>query len=197
MQQMGDTKYEPADIEIYLKNQGLVCKEKSLIAYQESDGKILAVGTEAEQITNLHQNNVIVKSPLRQGMIADYRAAIQMFRMLLERACGKRHLWKPNIAVGVSLAEITDVEKKAIEDMIYQIGSREVTLFEGDYQTFEREMREYYPKEFEKYQIFIIITKYEPERYIIEALSNVVRYTRQKGISIERMQELFREAQEE
>lgn len=194
---MVNTKYEPADIEIYLKNQGLVCKEKSLIAYQESDGKVLAVGTEAEQIAKQQQNGVVVVSPLRQGMIADYHAAVQMFRMLLERACGKRHLWKPNIAVGMPLAEITEVEKKAVEDMIYQIGSKEVTLFEGDYQTFEREMKEHHQKMFEKYQIFIIITKYEPERYVLEAFSDAVRYARQKGISIERMNELFRETQEE
>ncbi|MCI8314647.1 MAG: hypothetical protein HFH74_06350 [Lachnospiraceae bacterium] len=194
---MVNTKYEPADIEIYLKNQGLVRKEKSLIAYQESDGKILAVGTEAEQIAKQQQNGVVVVSPLRQGMIADYRAAVQMFRMLLERACGKRHLWKSNIVVGMSLAEITEVEKKAVEDMICQIGSKEVTLFEGDYQTFEREMKEHHPKIFEKYQIFIIITKYEPEQYALEAFSDTVRYARQKGISVERMNELFREAQRE
>lgn len=46
---MSDTKYEPADIEVYIKNKGLVLRERSLIAYQHSDGKILAVGTEAEQ----------------------------------------------------------------------------------------------------------------------------------------------------
>lgn len=157
----------------------------------------MAVGTEAEQIAKQQQNGVVVVSPLRQGMIADYRAAVQMFRMLLERACGKRHLWKPNIVVGMSLAEITEVEKKAVEDMICQIGSKEVTLFEGDYQTFEREMKEHHPKIFEKYQIFIIITKYEPEQYALEAFSDTVRYARQKGISVERMNELFREAQRE
>lgn len=193
---MTNTKYEPADIEIYLKNQGLVCKEKSLIAYQESDGKILAVGTEAEQIAKRHQNGVVVQSPLRQGMIADYRAAIQMFRMLLEHACGKRRLWKPNIVVGMPLAEITEVEKKAVEDMMIQLGSREATLFEGDYQTFEKEMKEHHPKAFEKYQIFIIITKYEPERYILEAFSSAVQYAQQKGISAERIKELFGEVQE-
>jgi len=194
---MANTKYEPADIEIYLKNQGLACQEKSLIAYQESDGKILAVGTEAEQIAKLHQNGVVVESPLRQGMIANYHAAIQMFRMLLARAYGKRHLWKPNIVVGMPLAQITEVEKKAVEDMILQMGSKEVTLFEGDYQTFEREMKEHHPKAFEKYQIFIIITKYEPERYILETFSNTVQYAQQKGISKERIKELFEEAQAE
>lgn len=194
---MANTKYEPADIEIYLKNQGLVCQEKSLIAYQESDGKILAVGTEAERIAELHQNGVVVESPLRQGMIAHYRAAIQMFRMLLARANGKRHLWKPNIVVGMPLAQITEVEKKAVEDMILQMGSKEVTLFEGDYQTFEREMKEHHSKAFERYQIFIIITKYEPERYILETLSNTVQYAQQKGISKERIKELFGEAQGE
>lgn len=62
---------------------------------------------------------------------------------------------------------------------------------------FEREMKEHHPKIFEKYQIFIIITKYEPEQYALEAFSDTVRYARQKGISVERMNELFREAQRE
>ena len=66
---MSDTKYEPADIEVYIKNKGLVLRERSLIAYQHSDGKILAVGTEAEQ----KRDGVVVVSPLRRGMIADYR----------------------------------------------------------------------------------------------------------------------------
>ena len=70
---MVNTKYEPADIEIYLKNQGLVRKEKSLIAYQESDGKILAVGTEAEQIAKQQQNGVVVVCLLYTSDAADER----------------------------------------------------------------------------------------------------------------------------
>ena len=94
---MTNTKYEPADIEIYTKEKGLVLKEKSLIAYQESDGKILAVGTEVEQIANQHQDGVITLSPLRQGMVADYCAAVQMFKILLARACGKRQIGRAHV----------------------------------------------------------------------------------------------------
>lgn len=192
---MKGTKYEPADIEIYTKEKGLVLKEKSLIAYYQSDGKILAVGTEVEQIANQHQDGVITLSPLRQGMVADYCAAVQMFKMLLARACGKRPFWKPSIIVGIPSVGITEVEKKAIEDMIFQIGSKAVTVFEGDYQTLEREMREHQPKIFAKCEIFIIITKYEPERYVLEEFNNILQYAQKKGISVDCVNELLREAQ--
>lgn len=49
---MVNTKYEPADIEIYLKNQGLVRKEKSLIAYQESDGKFWQLAQRQNRLQN-------------------------------------------------------------------------------------------------------------------------------------------------
>ncbi len=192
---MKGTKYEPADIEIYTKEKGLVLKEKSLIAYYQSDGKILAVGTEVEQIANQHQDGVITLSPLRQGMVADYCAAVQMFKMLLAHACGKRPFWKPSIIVGIPSVGITEVEKKAIEDMIFQIGSKAVTVFEGDYQTLEREMREHQPKIFAKCEIFIIITKYEPERYVLEEFNNILQYAKKKGISVDCVNELLREAQ--
>lgn len=192
---MTNTKYEPADIEIYTKEKGLVLKEKSLIAYQESDGKILAVGTEVEQIANQHQDGVITLSPLRQGMVADYCAAVQMFKILLARACGKRPFLKPSIIVGIPSVGITEVEKKAIEDMIFQIGSKAVTVFEGDYQTLEREMREHQPKVFAKCDIFIIITKYEPERYVLEEFNNILQYAQKKGISVDCVKELLREVQ--
>ncbi|MDE6052289.1 MAG: rod shape-determining protein, partial [Lachnospiraceae bacterium] len=64
--------YEPADIEIHLKDKGMVLKEKSLVAFTKSDGKILAIGKEAEEISRKNIEDVQVISPLRRGMIADY-----------------------------------------------------------------------------------------------------------------------------
>lgn len=73
--------YEPADIEIYLKEKGMVFKEKSLIAFTRSDGKILAVGKEAEEMAGKEIKGIQVISPLRQGMIADYAAAVGMLQL--------------------------------------------------------------------------------------------------------------------
>lgn len=189
---MADMKYEPADIEIYIRDKGLVFREKSLIAYNDSDGKILAVGAEAEQIAQQHRDGVAVQSPLRQGMIADYCVALQMFRCMLERAWGKRHFRKPHILVGIP-KNITEVEKKALEDLMIQLGSKDVTFSEGDYETFAGETKEYWPKKLVEFQVIIIITKYEPERYVSEELSYILQYAKQQGISAERVEELMRE----
>lgn len=81
--------YEPADIEIYLRDKGMVLKEKSLVAFTPSDGKILAFGDEAEEIARKNMEGVQVISPLRQGMVADYSAAVKMFQYMIEKAWGK------------------------------------------------------------------------------------------------------------
>lgn len=192
---MSDTKYEPADIEVYIKNKGLVLRERSLIAYQHSDGKILAVGTEAEQIAQQKRDGVVVVSPLRRGMIADYRAAVQMFRIMLERTWGKRRFRKPHIVVCGVAPDITDVEKKALEDLVLQLGAREVTFYDGGYETFSKDMTAHQPGKPAEYDIFIRIAKYVPERYVAEAIGDILQYARRQGISADRVGALLQEVQ--
>lgn len=186
---MTDTKYEPADIEIYIRDRGLALREKSLIAYNDADGKILAVGTEAEQ---QRRAGVVVQSPLRQGMVADYMAAQQMFRWMLERAWGKRHFLKPRILVGIP-HNSTEVERKALEDLMIQLGAKGVAFFEGDFDACKRAAKECAPKRQDEFQVMIFITKYEPDRYVLEELSYIRQYAQQQGLSKERIAELRRE----
>ena len=127
---MSDTKYEPADIEVYIKNKGLVLRERSLIAYQHDEQE---------------RDGVVVVSPLRRGMIADYRAAVRMFRIMLERTWGKRRFRKPHIVVCGVAPDITGVEKKALEDLVLQLGAREVTFYDGGYETFSKDMTAHQP----------------------------------------------------
>lgn len=109
---MTDTKYEPADIEIYVKDKGLVLKEKSLVAFTPYNKKIVGIGDEAEAIAAQDLESVTVQSPLRRGIIADYVVADRMFRHMLQKAYGKRHFFKLNIAVGGIPRNTTEVEKR-------------------------------------------------------------------------------------
>ncbi len=108
---MTDTKYEPADIEIYVKNKGLVLKEKSLVAFDPYSKKILGIGDEAQALAAQDLESVAVQSPLRQGLVADYTMADRMFRHMLQKAYGKKRFFKPNIAVGGIPRNITEVER--------------------------------------------------------------------------------------
>ena len=94
------TKYEPADIEIYVKDKGLVLKEKSLVAFAQYNKKILGIGDEAEAIAAQNLESITVQSPLHRGIIADYVLADIMFRHMLQKAYGKRHFFKLNIFDG-------------------------------------------------------------------------------------------------
>lgn len=193
-------EYEPADIIIHVQGKGIVLREKSLIAFQESDGKILAFGTEAEQLAGKDTDNIVVMSPLRQGRVEDFTVAQSLFYLLLIKALGKKPfgkklIFKPAIAVCVPKG-ITPVEKKVIEDvMIYNVASK-VLISDIPAEKFIREFPEKYPKEYEKYKITIGITKDEPERYVEERLRDILAYAGQEQISQERVSELFQRIKE-
>lgn len=179
--------YEPADIEIYLKEKGMVFKEKSLIAFTRSDGKILAVGKEAEEMAGKEIKGIQVISPLRQGMIADYAAAVGMLQQMMNKIWGKRLLRRPHIVVCTPTG-ITEVEKKALEDAMYQIGAKEITIHEGVLEECTEEIR--------AYDVLISISKNEPEKYISEELVSILKYAGQQGIPAARVEELLREKEE-
>ncbi len=187
---MGKIKYEPADIEIHIQEKGVVLKEKSLIAFDKVTCKVLAYGAEAESMTEME--NVCVVSPMRQGMIIDYTVALEMFRHFIYKALGKKPLWKPRIALCVPQG-ITEVERKTIEDVMMQIGARELFITDFSMERFEMEM----PKEYRQYKVIIGITKEKPESYISEELAGILEYARQQGISKERVEQLLRDAEME
>lgn len=189
-------QWEPADITIHIQGRGVVLKEKSLIAVESLSGKVVAVGTEAEALKDQSPGEIRVMSPLRQGIIADYPEAEYMFAELLRRALGKKPLLKPFIAVRVPKG-ITIVEKKALEDAMFQSGARNVLLFEMPMEQYLREIAEKYPDVSRKYKITIEITKEEPERYVKEALLQVLSYAGQEGIPADRVLELLEDARRE
>lgn len=187
--------YEAADIVIYIQGKGVVRKEKSLVAYDPRTNKILAVGTDAEGMVREASENVRVISPLRRGAVADYFAAVQLFAYLLEKAWGKSLFSRPKIAVCVP-EDITAVERKALEDVLYQSRAGEVMITDIDAEEFAamEETPEKLPFAYRKYRTVICITKDEPEKYVTEELGQILRYARKKGISAERIAQLLQKA---
>ena len=105
--------YESADISVYLQDKGLVLKERSLVAFDSVSGKIAAMGTQAEQMTQV--GSILVRSPLRQGTVADYEAAVHLFAYVPRKALGRKPIKKPAVAV-CTPGGMTSVERKALED---------------------------------------------------------------------------------
>ncbi|MBD5453239.1 MAG: hypothetical protein HDR30_02790 [Lachnospiraceae bacterium] len=150
--------YEPSDIEIHIKDKGIVLREKSLIALSTNDRKILAIGADAEKMALQNIDGVQVFSPLRRGMVADYEASVIMFKYWIRKTWGrdKKMFLKPRIAV-LAPKDMTEVEKKGLEDCMYQSRGRKVFISEGSPERFWTDVMAADDKRRSSYDVFIVI----------------------------------------
>lgn len=191
---MEDPKlYEPADIMIHIQGKGIVVREKSVVAFQKSDSKskIIAFGTEAYGMAGKNMEDIVVTSPLHQGIVADYVVAVKLFSYLLIKAIGKKPiLKKPAVAVCVPKG-ITHVELVALHDVLMMARVKELFVTDHPMEEFLREFPEKCPEEYKKFKITIGITKDEPELYIKERMREILEYAGREQISQEKVCELL------
>ena len=111
---------------IYVKDKGIVVNEPSLIAFEEGNSKVVAVGLKAREMVGRTHKEILTIRPLRDGVIADFEATEVMIREFIKKA--KVH----RISVGKVIicvpSGITEVEKRAVRDSAERAGAREVYL---------------------------------------------------------------------
>lgn len=179
--------YEPADIMIHIQGKGIVVREKSVVAFQKSDSKIIAIGTEAYDMAGKNMEDIVVTSPLHQGFVADFTIAVKLFSHLLIKAIGKKPILKrPAVAVCVPKG-ITEVELVALQDVLTMARVKDLFVTDHPMEEFLREFPEKCPEEYKKFKITIGITKEEPELYIKERMRETLEYAGREQISREKL----------
>lgn len=158
--------YDPATILIYDRKRDVTLKEISFIAFNKESHKITATGNEALPFLNHADNTILVLSPLKHGMIADYTLAQAMFKDMLKKASVLKHMLKPRIAICIP-SDSTEVDRKAFQDVFYQSGAREVLLSEESIE----EMKQSLPT---SYHVLIEIVQSEKNKQIEEETWNEV-----------------------
>ncbi len=118
-----------ANVIVYIKGQGIVIREPSVVAVDKNTNTILAVGEEARRMLGRTPGNIVATRPLREGVISDYEITEKMLKYFIEKATGKKPFVKPTIAVCVP-SSVTEVEKRAVEDATRQAGARKVHIIE-------------------------------------------------------------------
>ena len=118
-----------ASVLVYIRGRGVVLKEPSVVAFDRDTNKIKAIGEDARLMLGRTPGNIVAVRPLRQGVISDYTVTEKMMKYFIQKAVGKRTFRKPRIAVCVP-SQVTEVEKKAVEDATFQAGAREVYIIE-------------------------------------------------------------------
>jgi rod shape-determining protein MreB len=118
-----------SNTELYVRGQGIVLSEPSIIAFERERRNVLAVGQAAKAMLGRTPGSIEVVRPLNNGVIADFDVAQTMLQHFISRIQPRGRLFRPRIAVGVS-SSITQVEKRAVREAAMQAGARAVYLVE-------------------------------------------------------------------
>ena len=118
-----------ANVLVYIKGQGVVLKEPSVVAVDRDTNTILAVGEEARRMLGRTPGNIAAVRPLKQGVISDYELTEKMIKYFINKAFVRKSLVKPTVSVCIP-SGVTEVEKRAVEDAVRQAGARNVVLIE-------------------------------------------------------------------
>ena len=116
---------------VFVKGQGIVLNEPSVVAIIEERGKksVLAVGDEAKTMLGRTPGNISAVRPLRDGVIADFVVTEEMIKHFIKKVNKKNSFASPRILVCVPTGS-TPVERKAIQDSALAAGARKVQLID-------------------------------------------------------------------
>ncbi|MEI6518447.1 MAG: rod shape-determining protein [bacterium] len=110
-----------SNVLVFHQGRVVMC-ESAVVAVNRNDNKISAIGEEARQMLGRTPGNIRAISPLQEGVISNYSAAVGLMRRIINTHCGKGRMVHPNMAL-VLPCGATGVEKRAVLDMAHDAGA--------------------------------------------------------------------------
>lgn len=114
---------------VYVKDQGIVLREPSVVAVRAGTNEVLAVGDDAKRMLGRTPGNIIAIRPLKDGVIADFEITEAMLRHFIRKVHTRKGMARPRVVIAVP-SGITEVEKRAVIESAQHAGAREVFLIE-------------------------------------------------------------------
>lgn len=118
-----------ANILIYVKGEGIVLNEPSIVVVDTNENKVIAMGNEAKEMIGKTPENIKVIKPLKDGVIADFEITELMLNNYIKRVKAKSLLTRPRVLICCP-SNITEVEKSAIIEVAERTGARKVFIEE-------------------------------------------------------------------
>jgi rod shape-determining protein MreB and related proteins len=119
-----------ANTRVFVRGEGVVLREPSIVAIDETDRSVIAVGSEAKAMLGRTPPHIRVVQPLKDGVIADFEITERMLSYLIAKTQRwLRTVLKPRVVIGVP-SGITQVERRAVRDSAKHAGAHDVFLVE-------------------------------------------------------------------
>jgi len=117
---------------VYVKGEGIVLAEPSVVAIERTTHEVLAVGAEAKRMLGRTPGNIIAIRPMKDGVIADFDVVQEMLRAFIKKVKNRRrNILHPRLRIVISVPSgITEVEKRAVRESAQQAGAWKVYMIE-------------------------------------------------------------------
>jgi len=112
---------------VFLEGEGLVLEEPTYVAIDKNDMTIICVGKEAKNMMGKSPENIVIKRPLRDGVIANSRVTEELLKHFINQTLGRIRLFKPDIVISTPYG-ITSVERRAVFKSALKAGANNVYL---------------------------------------------------------------------
>ena len=116
---------------VYVHGRGIVINEPSVVAINKKTGQVLSIGKEAKTMIGRTPPHIVATRPLFEGVISDFEVTEQMLKHFIDKVHKDNFtiVPRPRVVIGIP-SQITEVEKRAVEDAARNAGAREVYLVE-------------------------------------------------------------------
>ncbi|MBU6415193.1 rod shape-determining protein [Patescibacteria group bacterium] len=116
---------------VYVRGRGIVINEPSVVAVNVKTGQVVAIGNEAKKMVGRTPAHIRATRPLVEGVISDFEITEEMLRYFIQKVHKESFSLfpRPRVVIGIP-SQITEVERKAVEDAAKNAGAREVYLVE-------------------------------------------------------------------
>ena len=114
---------------IYSKGKGIILRTPSVVSVDSETREVVAVGRSAKRMLGKTPEGLQAFRPLKNGVIADFDVTAKMIRTFLEMTESITFFSRPILIVSVPY-DVTEVEKRAVEDVVFAAGARSVALIE-------------------------------------------------------------------
>ncbi len=119
---------------VLVRGKGIMIREPTVIAQHKKTKQVLAIGEEAKKMIGKTPASIVVQRPLKGGVINDLEAAEAILKHFIHKVHGSREsaipkIPRPRIVIGIP-SDVTEVERRAVQEAALGAGAREVFLIE-------------------------------------------------------------------